>query len=506
MVIKRKQLNFVGYSPDALNESAFSTSTIDALTTRDVWPLGSGFASVADMTAVGVTTLDGITDLGSFSTSNHANTVFNFLGGATKLYKLAQSTTAGAITVADVSRTTGGAYSATGTWEFAEFGDLIVACNVNDATQKFSKSTGTNFQPLGGGSPQANHIDVVLDFLVMGDVYSGSTRYPARVQWCAFNNAANWTVDATTQADYQDLPDDGGVVQKVVGGDYGYVFQERCIWQMTYAGTPIIFQFDKVSNGVGCYAPGSVVKHEDMVFFLAADGFYVLQGGKLTNIGENQVNRQFFSELLITSKHLMRAAVDPLQKVVLWAYPDNQSGGNIRRALAYNWKTGRWSVLTAASFPVAMNGFLSWINSSPITGNANQPLVTANKVPNMYQVPRQKALFGWGANGALYAFKGNYAAGKIATEHYIPSGDLMDLESVRLVADSTSSAFSAPVVAAKTALNGAFTLTTMTAAVDESYTARVAGKEFYFVANVGAGGFANARGVDVKVMPSAQRR
>jgi hypothetical protein len=44
-------------------------------------------------------------------------------------------------------------------------------------------------------------------------------------------------------------------VQKVVGGEYGLVFQERAVWKMTYIGSPVIFQFDLIERSRGAFAP-----------------------------------------------------------------------------------------------------------------------------------------------------------------------------------------------------------------------------------------------------------
>lgn len=111
------------------------------------------------------------------------------------------------------------------------------------------------------------------------------------MQWSAINNATSWTADPATLADFQDLPGDGGWIQKVVGGDYGVIIQERAVFRMDFVGSPLIFQFNQVLRNIGTPIPNSVVSYRDLVFFLSEDGFYVFDGSQAHPIGENRVDR-----------------------------------------------------------------------------------------------------------------------------------------------------------------------------------------------------------------------
>jgi hypothetical protein len=52
---------------------------------------------------------------------------------------------------------------------------------------------------------------------------------------------------------------------------------------MEYVGTPLIFQFVKIADNIGAFAPKSVASYGNMVFFLAQDGFYKLNWWTTTN-------------------------------------------------------------------------------------------------------------------------------------------------------------------------------------------------------------------------------
>lgn len=258
----------------------------------------------------------------------------SFAGDATKLYKLSGSTWS------DVSRVSGGAYStaADGYWRFAQFGTLAIATNGVDDVQKFDLASGSNWTALGGSPPVGNFLAIVGGFVAQGKV--GSNRQ--RVHWSGLENAETWATSATTQADYQDLPD-GGEVTGLTGGEYGLVFQESAIRRMTYEGPPTVFRFDKISEEVGATIPNSVVAFKDRAFCYDSSGFYMVVGGQqIMPIGADRVDRWFKAMLAQDEIHRLSAAIDPVNKlyVVSFSTTVNTAPSTL---LMYQWEANRWS-------------------------------------------------------------------------------------------------------------------------------------------------------------------
>lgn len=265
-----------------------------------------------------------------------AGTVVNFCGDAAALYRLASGTWS------DVSRDGGYATAADGLWRFAQFGALVIAVNGSDAPQKWQLGSASAFADLGGGPPAAAEIAVVKDFVVLAGTAAGAQQ----VRWSAIDDAEDWAASQATQSDAQMLPD-GGRVQGLVGGEYGVVLQESAIRRMTYLGAPLIFQFDKVEDGRGVLARGSVAGFgPHMVFYLAADGFYLTDGGGPSRpIGADKVDRTILDDLDGNYLHRISATVDPVEKLYLMAYAGiGNAGGVPNRIAAYHWPTGRWSL------------------------------------------------------------------------------------------------------------------------------------------------------------------
>ncbi len=269
-----------------------------------------------------------------------AGNVYNFVGDATKIYQLFGTS------FSDVSRTSGVYNTAVDEWwEYAQWADTLVATNYADAVQTISLG-GTNFSALAGSPPKARHIAVVRDFLVLGNVDDG-TQYPNRVQWSGINNNETWTPSLNTLSDYQDLVGDGGWVQKIVGGEFGLVFTERSIHRMTFAGYPTVFQFDEIEKARGAFAAQSVVKFGSVVFYLSDDGFYATTGsGESIPIGDGRIDRFFLNDLDAFYAYRVNAAVDPINKIVMWAYPGaGNTGGRPNKIILYNFVRKKWSIV-----------------------------------------------------------------------------------------------------------------------------------------------------------------
>lgn len=247
-------------------------------------------------------------------------------------------------TVATLAGTDSGLYSYSGTawtlrqsgtysgkWQFAQYGGTVIGVN-GAAPVKFTIPTSAGAL-LGGSPPSATMIAIVRDQVFLaGDPAANSTVY-----WSAINNSEGWTVGAA-QADKQLLPD-GGPITGMAGGEYGLVFQETAIHRFSYVGTPLIYQRDKISDGIGCITPGALATFGRMSFFLSNRGFYSITDGGLTAIGENQVNDWFAQQYaradIIAN---IRATVDPKRTLAIWSMPDC--------LILYNWVLQRWSYVS----------------------------------------------------------------------------------------------------------------------------------------------------------------
>ncbi len=174
----------------------------------------------------------------------------------------------------------------------------------------FDLSSPTTFANALGSPPQAAYISVVGRFLVL----SGLLSTPYRIQWSGLNNfnaSTSWD-GLTAGSDFQDFPD-GGIVRGVAGGESGIIFQDQAIRRMSYVpGSPIIFQIDRITQDKGLYAPYSIIRAGERIFFYAGQGFHTLEpGGVPEQIGREKVDRTFLADLDKGNLQLFMGAADP---------------------------------------------------------------------------------------------------------------------------------------------------------------------------------------------------
>ena len=311
-----------------------------ALVVDNVLPLAKGYKSLAGFQALSGTGLSNAA-VGLF-TSFSASGSTNYAGDRSKLYQMNSS-------LVFIDKSKAGGYSNSTTenardfWAFTQFGTNIIATNFADNIQKFDEGTDSAFSDLV--ALKAKYIAVIRDFVVAGYTDESGVAYNQRVKWSGINNSSTWTPSQATQSGFQDIVGSHGNIQAIVGGESaGVIFMEKAIYRMEYVGTPLIFQFVKIADNIGAFAPKSVASYGNMVFFLAQDGFYKLTGGQqLTPIGNGKVDNFFFDDL---SSNLdgITSAIDPNNSIVVWSYRGSGATGTTNnKLLIYNYAVDKWS-------------------------------------------------------------------------------------------------------------------------------------------------------------------
>jgi hypothetical protein len=276
-------------------------------------------------------------DLLTIVAGKFGDTVQLFAAAGTKIFQFDPND----LDLDDVSKT--GGYASATTWNFTQFGKVLIGAGGNDPLQAWTIGTSTNWADLSASAPTARFVTVVRDFVVA----AGNSANPNRVYWSDINDETDWTSGTTSQSDIQDIPD-GGNIQGITGGEIGLVFLDKAIFRMSYVGSPLFFQFDALSRTLGCYEANSIVQQGARTFFLSDDGFYVCDGQSITPIGAEKVDRWFFDDVDEGNIDKMSAAVDPEKHLVAWCYPNTNATQSI---LVYNWQTGKWSYgITTVSY------------------------------------------------------------------------------------------------------------------------------------------------------------
>jgi hypothetical protein len=323
---------------------------------RNVYPRGDGYGPFPSFSAFSQAL--GAVCRGGFYALKSDGSVIIFAGTSTKLYALNNTD----YSWGDVSLGAGtySALTATAQWQFAQFGNLVFATQANANLQVFDLSSSSAFADCAGSPPKAAYISVVGRFLVL----SGLNSFPYRIQWSGLNATTTWT-SGTNSSDFQDFPD-GGLVRGVAGGEAGVIFQDQAIRRMSYVpGSPLIFQIDRIAQDKGLFAPYSIVRAGEKIFFYAGQGFHKIEpGGVPEQIGREKVDRTFLADLDRGNLQLFIGAADPRSTKIYWAYRSANPGiipGLYDKILGYDFLLDRF-------FPLSISGeFLLGISQTGIT-------------------------------------------------------------------------------------------------------------------------------------------
>lgn len=264
-----------------------------------------------------------------------AGDVYTYAGDSTAIYSLADASWS------DISVTASVTMGSDDFWEFARWGNQVFFAGINNYPQQVT--FGANSVADLHTEFKAAHIAVVKQFVMYGNTWDSTDGFKRnRLRWSRFNDPTQNTV-GVSQADYQDLQGDGSDIQRIFGGEVGYIFQRRSISQARYVGTPLVFEIEEVEPDRGLVAPQAAAQLGRFIFYLSDDGFYVFNGVESTPIGTNKVDDYFGVNSDSNYKDRIVCAVDPVRSLVVWAYPTAGSAGVPDALLIYNWKEQKWS-------------------------------------------------------------------------------------------------------------------------------------------------------------------
>jgi len=426
-------------------------------------------------------------DLNNTFAARFSATTNIFAGGATKLFKF----DGGDLSLDNVSKT--GNYSGVVKWNFTQFGNTIIAANNVNKLQSFTLGSSTTFDDLSVDAPVAKYVTVVRDFVVAANLDAGSNSN--KVQWSDINDEFDWVSGGASQSDYQVIAD-GGNITGMTGGEIGLIFLDRAIVRMSYIGSPLFFQFDTISRGVGCVEGNSVVQYGGMSYFLGADGFYSCDGSTVTAIGTQKIDAWFYANANPSKLNLMSSTIDPIRKIVVWKFIDNFAQNTL---LIYNWQVQKWSscvtdvdvVASSASAGMTLEGLDLYGNMDTLTTSLDDALWAGGKF-----------LFAGARDTKIVTFTGANSTATLTT------GDIgSEVTSVvtlaRPIVDNGSGSIA---VASRMLLNEVPQLGSYIPASSENRVALRSSGKYHRLSVIPTGDrWSNAIGIDIDVTPQGTR-
>jgi len=336
-----KRIPYGQYAPD-LPPIVAQESLIKA---QNVVPINGGYGPLGGLSNVSGADALALYCRGAIGGIDFGGNPYNFAGDQNDLYTILEGGSD------EISKTTGGYdTSLEGRWEFAAFGETIIATNYADDVQYFNIRGSTEFADISGLSiapavPRARHLGVIDNFLVLGNIYDNEIgTHPEAISWCGINNPLSWPERGTdgavaVQSDRQILEGAGGWVQAVVpGSEVGAIFQEHAVWRMDYVGGDVVFALRRVEPNRGLLIPGLAVPVSRWVFYLSEDGFYLFDYTSSKPIGKDRINETFFADYDADYPDRVSAIRDPDSTRLFVLYPGSgNSSGTPNKMLIYDW-------------------------------------------------------------------------------------------------------------------------------------------------------------------------
>jgi hypothetical protein len=208
--------------------------------------------------------------------------------------------------------------------DFTQFGNEIIITQGADSSSLYpayyDMGSSSIFSSLNS-TFKAKTVCTMRDFVVFGHTRDSSGYWPSQVRWCAFGNVHDVTPASATMSDLQDLVEEFGPVQRVVGGNETFVVCTNGVAVMTFVGGSTIMRFDYVHKGIGTNHPLSCVRVGAYLYMYARQGFVRLglAEGDVQWIGAGRVDKEFRYLIELVSPYpRVNGYHDALNKGIGW--------------------------------------------------------------------------------------------------------------------------------------------------------------------------------------------
>lgn len=213
---------------------------------------------------------------------------------------------------AEITRTTGGAYTGIPSerWMGNGYNGRLLLNNAVDAPQDwplFDTSGATKLRNLPNwmAGYSAKTIRPFKGFLVAGNLFDGTTRFPYRIRWSDLAEPGtvpgNWDLGNPAsfggERDLADTPD--VIVDQLVMGDVNIIYKENSTWGMQFYGGQDIFKTWRFLDDQGLLARDCAVQYPSGHVVLTANdvGVHNGQRGSFTSILEGKLRKWLFKQI-----------------------------------------------------------------------------------------------------------------------------------------------------------------------------------------------------------------
>ena len=166
--------------------------------------------------------------------------------------------------------------------------DQMMAVLANNSYQTlYCWQSGTTVFSTLTGAPMARVADTFDNYILAGNIQSGSSRYVQRIQWNDRGSASSWTGGLSGFEDL--LAMKGQIVRVMSQENRVVVIGDQEVWQGLPVNFPFIFNFQPLDRNIGTPYPWTAAIAPNGIYFLGRDlGIYWLPkfGGPAQPVGQ----------------------------------------------------------------------------------------------------------------------------------------------------------------------------------------------------------------------------
>ncbi len=221
---------------------------------------------------------------------------------------------------------------------FCTFDNFCIFVSENLTTQRWLGSGSSS--ALSGTPPSnAKYIESHKGRVFIANTSAGKSR----LHFCVLDDPEDWTtLGGDEGAGFIDVGlDDGDQITGIASlGQVLLVFKNTSTWAL-YGNAPTNYTIRKISNGVGCVAPKSIVKCEAFAIFLGQDGVYSARADGVALLSYNI--KPTIDAISYTTKTL--AAAGRLRSQY-WLAVDTDANSLNDTVYVLDYIYGTWSIYT----------------------------------------------------------------------------------------------------------------------------------------------------------------
>lgn len=241
-----------------------------------------------------------------------------FAGTQTKLYELNGAVwtdrSAGTYTGSTESR-----------WSFCQFGDTTIATNLSDDMQ--SSASGA-FAAIAGAPKAKIVVSASNNFVLAFNTNEGTHgQSPDRWWCCAQGDQTSWAPNVSTLANTGRLVAvEGGIQAALPLGDYVIAYKNRGVFVGSFAGSPVVWQWNLVPGGdAGAVGPEAVCDIGGAHFIVSNDNFWLFDGVRPVPIGTGVVRQWFLDNSSPAYRYRTKVSYDKQNGMVRVFFPSLNS-------------------------------------------------------------------------------------------------------------------------------------------------------------------------------------